>query len=98
MEDNFIYFEDMRQIPVQPKSCRTCPFGGSDPIKLSVSSYQQYITNLVEGTGQHLCHSAENRVVCRGGREIQLKVLTARGFIPEPTDAAFSEAIEKYVQ
>ena len=87
----------MRQVPVQRKPCETCPFGGPNPIQLSPKSYERYIMNLVKGIGQHLCHSVGNTHVCRGGRDIQLKALYARGFISEPTDEAFLEAMNRYL-
>lgn len=79
-------------MPVQAKPCRTCPFAGSNPIPLPPERYTQLINNL-NGNGQHFCHSADNRKICRGGRDIQLRLLCSYGLLDEPTDEAFNQAI-----
>jgi hypothetical protein len=84
-----------RTMEVQPKPCRTCPFAGERPIKLTIDRLVEITQNLQEST--HLCHSANNRLICRGGREIQLRWLYLKGFISEPTDAALNEAFDKYL-
>ncbi|MDF0556452.1 hypothetical protein [Kamptonema sp. UHCC 0994] len=60
--------KDLITYPVQAKPCRTCPFAGSEPVRLSNSRYQQILSNLVNSQ-QHLCHSADNKAICRGGRD-----------------------------
>ncbi len=81
-----------RDMPVQSSPCRTCPFEGKEPIALEPDRLQEYTANLVNLEGSHLCHSVNNRMICRGGRTIQLRVLTAMGMISEPTDEAFEKA------
>lgn len=83
---------DMRDYPVQPKPCLTCPFEGEKPLKLSPDSYARYIENLM-GNGQHICHSSNSDRICRGGRNLQLKWLCATGLLNEPTDEAFNKAV-----
>ena len=83
---------DLRTYPVQPKPCLTCPFAGKKPIQLSPNRYQYYLNNL-SGLRQHLCHSANNKAICRGGRNIQLRLFCALGYIPEPTNEAFNQAV-----
>jgi hypothetical protein len=90
---NFKGFKDLRKVPVQPSPCRTCPFAGTNPLQLDPQSHFNYIRNLVEGRSQHLCHSADNKKVCRGGRDIQLRLLYSKGDIQAPTDEAFNLAI-----
>ena len=84
--------KDLRTFPVQTKPCRTCPFAGEQPVRLSRNRYQQYINNLVNDR-QHLCHSANNKAICRGGRDIQLHFLSSIGALSEPTDEALNDAI-----
>lgn len=86
-------FKDLRKVPVQPSPCRTCPFAGTKPIQLHPQSHFNYIRNLVEGRSQHLCHSANDEKVCRGGRDIQLRLFYSKGDIESPTDEAFTKAI-----
>ncbi|MCT7992421.1 hypothetical protein [Laspinema olomoucense] len=93
MEPQVKHFQDLRQMPVQDKPCRTCPFAGKEPIPLEPSRYAQYLMPLVKGSSQHLCHSANDQKVCRGAREIQLRILYLKGAIEAPTDEAFNKAI-----
>ncbi|MCT7965115.1 hypothetical protein NG799_02050 [Laspinema sp. D1] len=87
------HFKDLRQVPVQDKPCRTCPFAGQNPIPLEPERYAQYLMPLVKGSSQHLCHSANDKKVCRGGRDIQLRMFYCKGVITAPTDEAFNETI-----
>ncbi|WP_293134867.1 hypothetical protein [Microcoleus sp. bin38.metabat.b11b12b14.051] len=84
---------DMRTYPVQQNPCLTCPFAGKKPLQLSAKSMEEYIENLL-GQGQHICHSSDNTMICRGGRSIQLRWLCAIRMLDEPTDAAFDRAVE----
>jgi len=77
------------QTPIQREPCRTCPFAGSDPIALEPESLQGFYKNIVELHGSHICHSARNKTICRGGRDLTLKVLTVKGLLTEPTDKEF---------
>lgn len=86
---------DMRDFPVQNKPCHTCPFEGKKPLQLSPQSQARYLQNLILGTGQHICHSSNSDRICRGGRNIQIKVFHSRGLIPEATDEAFNKAVDE---
>ena len=86
--------KDLITYPVQKKPCRSCPFAGKEPVRLSNDRYREIFTNLVNSQ-QHLCHSADNKAICRGGREIQLRWLCSIGALSEPTDEAFNAAINK---
>ena len=77
------------QTPVQKDPCRTCPFAGSDPIALEPESLSGYYQNIVGLQGSHICHSVKQQTICRGGRDITLKVLTVMGLLAEPTDEEF---------
>lgn len=83
---------DLSQMPVQTHPCKTCPFEGEEPIALSPESYAKYVSKIVNLESQHLCHSAKNKKLCWGGRNLLLRVMCAYGFILEPTDAAFEIA------
>ena len=84
--------QDLSQMPVQPHPCMTCPFEGSKPIPLTPKSYAKYVANVVNLKGQHRCHSVGNKMLCRGGRNLLLRVLCAYGLIEEPSDVAFEKA------
>lgn len=84
--------QDLSQMPVQIHPCMTCPFEGEKPLVLTPKSYARYVANIVNLEGQHRCHSANNKMLCRGGRNLLLRVLCAYSLITAPTDAAFSAA------
>ena len=77
------------QTPIQKVPCKTCPFAGSEPIALEPDSLTDYYRNVIELQGSHICHSVKQKTICRGGRDITLKVLTAKGLLREPTDKEF---------
>ena len=94
MTKNHLNPNDLRTYPVQQKPCLTCPFEGKKPVQLSSERYQYFIDNLA-GKGQHFCHSADNKAICRGGRNIQLRILCALKLLDEPTDECFDEALNQ---
>jgi hypothetical protein len=94
MTQNPLNPNDLRTYPVQPKPCKTCPYEGEKPVQLSPDRYYYFINNLA-GNGQHLCHSLNNQAICRGGRNIQLRMLCAMGLLDEPTDEAFNQALNQ---
>jgi hypothetical protein len=77
-------------MPVMKRMCKTCPFGpNGDPLIAN-----SVAPRVVRFEGSHLCHhpilvGREETHLCRGARDIQLKLLAAFGVIDEPTDAAF---------
>lgn len=87
----------LSQMPVQPNPCRTCLFEGSEPIALEPEDYAKYVTKIVNLESQHLCHSAKNKMLCRGGRNLLLRVMCSYGLITEPTDAALTAAINEAI-
>jgi len=78
-----------QQTPIQKVPCKSCPFVGTESIALEPKSVQEIYRNVVELHGSHICHSARKTTICRGGRDITLKVLTAKGLLKEPTDLEF---------
>jgi hypothetical protein len=89
--------KDLRACPVQKSPCSSCPFAGKYPVQLSLVSMAKYIENLC-GKGQHFCHSTNNKTICRGGRDIQLRWLCSIGMLQEATDEAFDCAINEAVE
>ena len=83
----------MRTYPVQQNPCLTCPFAGKKPLQISAKNMEEYMTNLL-GQGQHICHSSHGTMICRGGRDIQLRWLCLIGMLDETTDEAFDQAVE----
>ena len=77
------------QTPIRKEPCKTCPFAGSDPIALEPDSLADHYRNVIELQGSHICHSVKQKTICRGGRDLTLKVLTAKGLLREPTDKEF---------
>jgi hypothetical protein len=71
--------------------CATCPFGeNGDP------RTQQSVTGrIIKLDHSQICHhpvlhNKKETHLCRGARDIQLRILTAMGLIAEPTDEAFT--------
>lgn len=89
--------KDLMFAPVQKNPCKTCPFIWREGrTGLSTEKYKHYVENLQAGN-HHFCHSADNNMICRGGRIIQLKIFTAFGWISEPTDEALQFSYRKYL-
>lgn len=76
-----------------PTPCKTCPFEGGNPGGINVNYYIQNIANF---RASHLCHSTDNKTLCRGARNIQIKIAYAIGMIDTPTDEALQAALIKY--
>lgn len=87
--------------PPMKRMCKTCPFRAGSP-------YDYLQTELtVRGIGGEgrVCHSTGDSAIygatgkpermCRGVRDLQLKLFVSMGFLPEPTDAAWSAKIKE---
>jgi len=85
---------NLSQFEVQKEPCRTCPFAGKEAVRLDSKCYAELIQNLAKGY-QHLCHSAGNEKICRGGREIQLRLFCHYGYLDEPTDEALNQKVKE---
>lgn len=80
--------------------CATCPFVTNS---LGPQATAPYLESLVTYQAQHTCHTVDDTMICRGGRDIMLRAMAAQGLIDEPTDAAFEAASrlhlgDKYVE
>lgn len=92
----------MPLIPVMFRQCATCPFRPGSPYAyLADDLTQSAIMN-----ASRMCHStgANNAInrrtgkparLCRGARDIQLKVFAAAGVIKEATDAAWMAKVRE---
>ena len=86
-----VSLKQMEKINKTP--CHTCPFAGRQPLNLEQSTRQNIVENVIRGIN-HLCHSDKsNKVVCRGGRDIYLRVAWMQGSISTPTDEALEAAM-----
>ncbi len=80
---------------VNKKPCRTCPFAGEDPLPISQKARKEIVEYVSQGKN-HLCHNDEtNQTVCRGGRDIFLRMAVHKGVIKTPTDAALEKAMKE---
>ena len=87
---------DAKSMSAQINPCKTCPFAGSQPINLSTQRVEQLYTDALTFKGSHLCHSADNALLCRGGKDLQIKMSFIFGYIESCTDKAFQAELEKH--
>jgi len=94
--------KNLIETPVQPQPCKSCPFsGGMSP--LGGQAISRYIQPLADMSSQHICHSSRSgdQRICRGGRNIQIKVAFTIGAISDATNEAFEAqqaAVAEYCQ
>jgi hypothetical protein len=86
---------DGLSMQVMKRACATCPFVNGHKSGLTLDTINACTLNVATLQSQHLCHTADNKKLCRGGRDIMLRVLTAFRMIDKPTDAAFNAAMRK---
>ncbi|NES66178.1 MAG: hypothetical protein F6K24_13400 [Okeania sp. SIO2D1] len=83
----------MQKVNKQP--CRSCPFAGETPLQISPEAREEIVNYVCNGKN-HLCHSDEtNQTVCRGGRDIFLRIAVCKGLIEAPTDKALEKAMKQ---
>ncbi len=70
--------------------CHTCPFNDDGDITIRNSVSERCIT-----LGSQLCHGTDNKTLCKGARDFQLKMLCAMGVLPEPTQQAWDNLARK---
>lgn len=61
-------------------------------ISLTPERRAEIVAYLMEGQNQ-LCHSDNNKTICRGGRDYQLNLWARLGIISAPTDEALRQAM-----
>jgi len=83
-------------LPVMKQHCATCPFGpNGDPVVCN-----SVIKRTIGLNASQLCHhpslhGKRQTHLCRGARDIQLRLMTAMGILSEPTDEAFDTKWEE---
>lgn len=81
---------DIKNMPVKPVKCATCPFRDEN----KHTGVAEQVTRRILSKASQVCHSTgwpEGTHLCRGARDIQLRVFHGMGFIKEPTDKAWDE-------
>lgn len=86
-----------KRLPVLKQMCATCPFRPG-------SKYAELAEGLAESAtseASRICHSTgtnaiggrtgKKSVLCRGARDLQLRMFAAMGFIEAPTDEAWDK-------
>lgn len=80
---------ECNEMPVMKAACATCPFGAQGDGFLAANVLKRTL-----GKASQLCHhptlsGKPETHLCRGARDVQLRLLCAMGAISEPTDEAF---------
>lgn len=85
----------MKQRPVMPAMCGTCPFRPESPFaslapELAVSACTEGL-RICHSTGSNAIHSNTGvpEHACFGAREVQLKFWHSNGYIAAPTEEAW---------
>lgn len=83
-----------RNLPPMKAMCATCPWNPAAPqgyqeLAVGIGSYVLHAS--------HICNSTHDEAerICRGARDLQLKVFTAFGFFSEPTDAEWDRKVRE---
>lgn len=84
-------YVDIRGFEVMKQTCATCPFVTQC---LGPAATAPYLESIVTFQAQHLCHTANDKKICRGGRDITLRAMCALGIIKEATDECFERTSE----
>lgn len=87
----------MKPMPVQKAMCATCPFREGSPYAYLRPDLEKSALT----SNSRICHSTGSNnainhrtgkpeALCRGARNSQLQMFHRLGFLPEPTDAAWT--------
>lgn len=86
----------MSLIPVQRTMCATCPFRRGSPYAYLAgdlaASALDTASRICHSTGSNNAihrHTGKSERLCRGARDVQLKVFAGMGVISAPTDEAW---------
>lgn len=91
-----------KNMPVMKTSCATCPFRDDSPYRF----LKEDLTKSALTEASRICHSTgsnnginrrtgKRSMICRGARDVQLRLMAGLGVIKEPTDAAWAEAAKE---
>lgn len=95
---NHQWYSPMNQLKVCSKPCDSCPFEGKKPVRLLPHRLDEIYRNIVNLQGQHYCHSSDNKLICRGARNLQVKILYIIGIIPELSNESFEETMQQHLR
>ncbi len=87
------------KMPVRAEMCSTCPF--RDGVDEKYSDLRPMLTISALSEASRICHQTGTNnafhartgkppVLCRGARDVQLRLFHSIGFIEEPTDEAWA--------
>lgn len=82
------------QMECSDKPCKTCLFGGEEPVRLTPEYSVEVYGNVSTGMTSLTCHGANNTKLCRGARNLQIKTFYAMGLLEEPTNEAFEAQLK----
>lgn len=92
----------MTRLPLQPRSCATCPFIKGSPTAwiapIIAASAMTEATRICHQTGaDNLFYKETGKppAACYGARQITLQTMAALGAITEPTEAAWQARCDK---
>jgi hypothetical protein len=87
---------------VRKKMCKTCPFRKGS----KYACLAEYLAESALTESSRICHSTgsnnainhqtgKSPMICRGARDLQLRLFYSVGFIKEPTDKAWTKKFEE---
>jgi hypothetical protein len=85
-----------KPMPTQRSMCATCPWRDGSPYAYLAAELQEsaltQASRICHSTGSNAINARTGKppALCRGARDVQLKMFVALGFLDEPTDAAWS--------
>lgn len=86
-------------LPIRKTMCATCPWQNKSPYACLLPDLTASATteasrichNTGEDNGIHE-HTGKPEHICRGARDLQLRMFASLGYLPEPTDKAWNDA------
>lgn len=83
---------DTSKFPVMKKKCKTCPFHEEHVGQVEIANVVRARSLSVSQICHHpRLHGKKETSLCRGGRDLQLNIFHAIGFIDQATDEAWSK-------
>lgn len=80
----------IRNWPVMPAMCASCPFGPNGNRTLANAVLGRTLLQASQRCHHPRLQGGPETHLCRGARDAQLTVLHRMGLLDEPTDAAFA--------
>jgi hypothetical protein len=79
----------IKRMPVMKTQCASCPFGPNGDARTATAVLDRTLMKASQICHHPRLNGKPETHLCRGARDIQLKVLVAMGLLPEATDEAF---------